>query len=173
MRSRACITTLFPGSSCNDVACTEESIVSGHFDKKVRFYDVRASLQPTSELSLGGKVTSVELSRNGRFLLACSRDDCLSLVDLRDLSAPLREFRADGFHVGCDWTRACFSPDSEYVCVGSGSGAVFLWNVEDATRPVRELKDHESVAIAIAWQAAGNGMASCDKTTNVTVWADI
>ena len=32
LRSKACVLTKFPGSSCNDVVCTDENnIVSGHF----------------------------------------------------------------------------------------------------------------------------------------------
>ena len=38
-------------------------------------------------------------------------------------------FSADGFHVGCDWSRAVFSPDGEYVMAGSADGSLFVWNV--------------------------------------------
>lgn len=33
--------TVFAGSSCNDIVCTEQCVMSGHFDKKVRFWDIR------------------------------------------------------------------------------------------------------------------------------------
>lgn len=33
--------TMFAGSSCNDIVCTEQCVMSGHFDKKVRFWDIR------------------------------------------------------------------------------------------------------------------------------------
>ena len=36
--------------------------------------------------------------------------------------------RADGFHVGCDHSRAAFSPDCKYVAAGSGAGDLFIWN---------------------------------------------
>lgn len=43
----ACLTcagmkTVFAGSSCNDIVCTEQCVMSGHFDKKVRFWDIRS-----------------------------------------------------------------------------------------------------------------------------------
>ena len=172
LRSRACIDTLFPGSSCNDLVCLDQMIVSGHFDKKLRFYDVRSKTKLMHELSLNGKVTSVDLAKNGQSLLACTRDDSLNIIDLRSMK-PVSTFHTDGFHVGCDWTRAVFSPESEYVSVGSGDGTVYIWNVNDSTHVRKVLKEHESVVIAVAWQPAGNSMTSCDKTKQVVVWADI
>lgn len=35
------IKTVFAGSSCNDIVCTEQCVMSGHFDKKIRFWDIR------------------------------------------------------------------------------------------------------------------------------------
>ena len=172
-KSGACINTFFPGSSCNDLVCLDNLIISGHFDKKLRFYDVRAGTQPSNEVALEGKITSVDLSKSGQALLACSRDDSLALIDLRMTKNTAVIFKADGFHVGCDWTRAAFSPDSEYVSVGSLDGAVFIWNARRPEKPETVLKEHETLAIATAWQPAGNCMTSCDKSKQVVVWADI
>lgn len=38
-------------------------------------------------------------------------------------------FSSDGFKVGCDWSRATFSPDGQYVAVGSADGSVYIWGV--------------------------------------------
>lgn len=38
--------TVFAGSSCNDIVCTEQCVMSGHFDKKVRFWDIRSVKAP-------------------------------------------------------------------------------------------------------------------------------
>lgn len=38
-------------------------------------------------------------------------------------------FSYEGFKVGCDWSRATFSPDGKYVAVGSADGNVFIWSV--------------------------------------------
>ena len=82
-------------------------------------------------------------------------------------------FRADGFHVGFDYTRAAFSPDSDYVSAGSGDGAVFIWKVESPARPVRALREHGEGVICVAWQPAGNGVMSCDRAKEVIIWADM
>ena len=174
LRSKACINTLFPGSSCNDLVCLDHLIISGHFDKKIRIYDTRTGTQPTNEIVCNGKVTSVDLSKTtGQNLLACTRDDSLLMVDLRLTTAPPVEFRSEGFKVGCDWTRAVFTPDSEYVSVGSQDGSVYIWSVKNPNRPETVLKEHNNVVVAVAWQPAGNCMTTCDKGKEVIVWADI
>jgi autophagy-related protein 16 len=173
LRSRACVNTFFPGSNVHDLVCLDQQIISGHFDKKLRFYDIRTGTQPTQEILLEGRVTSTDLSKNGLSLLACSRDDSLSIFDLRAMRSPKAVFQADGFHVGFDYTRAVFSPDSDYVAVGSGDGAVFIWSVNNSASPVKVLRDHKNGVVAVAWQPAGNGLMSCDKSKQVIIWADV
>ena len=73
LRSKACISTKFAGSSCNDLVTSDQVvptlrsvcfnvvnvkvIISGHFDKKVRLWDNRSSSsEPMNELVVGGKV---------------------------------------------------------------------------------------------------------------------
>jgi autophagy-related protein 16 len=31
LRSKACVSTKFAGSSCNDIVCTDNHFISGHF----------------------------------------------------------------------------------------------------------------------------------------------
>ena len=40
-------------------------------------------------------------------MLTCSRDDKLSIIDLRT-DQIVKQYDADGFHVTCDWSRAVF-----------------------------------------------------------------
>ena len=55
-------------------------------DKKIRFWDTRtSSTEPLTEIEMTGKVTSLDLSRNGIHLLSCVRDDTLRLIDLRSV----------------------------------------------------------------------------------------
>jgi len=173
LRSKACVLTKFPGSSCNDVVCTDENnIVSGHFDKRIRFWDIRSGTEPIKDLEFGGKVTSVDVSKNGNWLLACCRDDTLRLVDSRACQL-VRTYNTEGFQVGSDWTRACFTPDSEYITVGAANGKIFIWSVHDNSKPETVLSEHTSPVLAAAWQPAGNSLTTCDKNKTVVVWAAI
>ena len=95
------------------------------------------------------------------------------MIDLRTNSA-VKVFTTEGFTVSCDWARANFSPDSEYICVGSADGTVYIWNINDSSKLETVLRsEHTSGVVSVAWQPAGNGLTTCDKSKTVVVWADI
>lgn len=94
LRNRACIETKFAGSSCNDLVTTDGSgstIISGHFDKKIRFWDIRTDCS-ANDIVLQGKITSLDLSKDCKYLLSCVRDDTIKLLDLR-MNQIIRTFR--------------------------------------------------------------------------------
>lgn len=55
--------TLKPGSACSDLVTRDggDTVISGHFDKKMRFYDIRSS-KLVWDASFGEKITSLDLS---------------------------------------------------------------------------------------------------------------
>jgi hypothetical protein len=97
------VRTLFAGSKCHDLVALDASgsLISGHFDKKIRFWDTRNE-SPKCELQLQAAITSLSINRGERererrkyfirifdylekqLLLACSRDDTLKLIELRE-----------------------------------------------------------------------------------------
>jgi autophagy-related protein 16-1 len=177
LRSRACVETKFAGSSCNDVVTSETfTFISGHFDKKIRFWDARSegssgsSGTAANDIVLQGKITSLDLSKDSNYLLACVRDDTLRMFDLR-MKQEVSSFSADNFKVGCDWTRAMFSPNSELVCVGGSEGGVFVWSASNG-RLVCESghKEHSSAVTAIAWHPYGGFLASVDRGKKAIIW---
>ncbi|XP_012253468.2 autophagy-related protein 16-1 isoform X2 [Athalia rosae] len=173
LRSRACIETKFAGSSCNDLVISDGSgstIISGHFDKTIRFWDTRAE-SSSNNIVLQGKVTSLDLSRDAHYLLSCVRDDTLKLLDLR-MNQIIGSFSAEGFKVGCDWARATFSPDGQYIAVGSSNGSVFIWSISN-NKVESVLKDHTSAVTAVAWHPQGTYLASVDRTKQATIWGDV
>ena len=57
------VKTSFAGSICHDlVTCEGTTIISGHFDKKIRFWDTRSLDSPSHEITLQGRICSVDLS---------------------------------------------------------------------------------------------------------------
>ena len=145
-------------------------MISGHFDKTIRFWDIRAISDASNSIQLEGKITSLTISQNGNLLLSCDRGDRLKLLDLR-MNQVIRDFYADGFKVGCDWTRATISPDSEYVAAGSSDGVVFIWNANNG-KLEKELKGaHTSNVNACTWSPNGQLFISCDKSKKIVVWS--
>ncbi|KAK7484249.1 hypothetical protein BaRGS_00024498 [Batillaria attramentaria] len=170
LHSRACVKTIFAGSSCNDLVTLHgNNIVSGHFDKRVRFWDTRSD-SSTNEIMLQGRLTSLHLAPDRSRLLCCTRDDSMKIIDLRmnQVSATLV---ADGFKVGCDWARAVFSPDGSYAMAGSSDGTLFIWNIAK-NRVEKTLKEHSHAVLACSWNPNGSSLLSCEKSHKCILWSD-
>ncbi|XP_074032215.1 autophagy-related 16 [Leptinotarsa decemlineata] len=173
LKSRACIETKFAGSSCNDLVTVDSSgsiIISGHFDKSIRFWDIRSETS-TNNVILNGKVTSLDLTRDSKYLVCCVRDDTLKLLDLR-MNQVVTLFGCDGFKVGCDYARATFSPDGQYISVGSADGSVYVWGMASA-KVETILKEHGSAVTATSWYPFGSYLASVDRSRKAIIWSDI
>lgn len=59
------IETKFTGSSCNDLVTSDgagSTIISGHLDQRIRFWDTRAD-SSSDDILVNGKVTSLDLTR--------------------------------------------------------------------------------------------------------------
>lgn len=172
LRSKACIGTKFAGSSCNDLVTVDNTgsvVISGHFDMCIRFWDTRT--EPISKILLNGKVTSLDLTRDAKYLVCCVRDDTLKLLDLR-MNQIVSLFSDDHFKVGCDYSRATFSPDGQYIAVGSADGSVYIWGIA-STKVETILKEHDTVITATAWNPFGSFLASVDRTKKAVIWSDI
>uniref|UniRef100_A0A8C7D4E7 APG16-like 1 n=1 Tax=Oncorhynchus kisutch TaxID=8019 RepID=A0A8C7D4E7_ONCKI len=163
--------TVFAGSSCNDIVCTEQCVMSGHFDKKVRFWDIRAE-SIVCELELLGRVTSLDLNHDRTELLTCSRDDLVKIIDLRS-NAVRQTFSAQGFKCGADWTRVTFSPDGSYVAGGSADGALYVWNVLTGKLERTLDKNHCSAINSVSWSPSGAYVVSVEKGSKAVLWSDM
>nr|AWV66678.1 autophagy-related protein 16 [Brachionus koreanus] len=172
LMQKACIKTLFAGSSCNDlVTLDSQSIISGHLDKKIRFWDIRMD-PPQSEISLQGKITSLDISSNRNYLLASIRDEnCLKMIDTR-MNQVTETFCCEEYRPGFDWARAIFSPDMDhqFICAGSADGSVIIWN-SASTKVEKVLKEHNASVISLAWHPQGHHLITCDAKKKAVIWA--
>jgi autophagy-related protein 16 len=172
IRTKACTKTIFAGSSCNDLVVFNSSdIISGHFDKTVRFYDVRSDCQALKEIQLQGRITSLDLTADKKYLLGCTRDNDVAIIDLKTHSI-VSTLVADGFHVAVDHTRAVFSPDGEYIAAGSVDGGVYVWEVAKS-KLHSVLREHKEAVMACAWNPTGRSLLSCDRHRNVVYWTSV
>merc|ERR550539_2138357 len=148
LRSKACIGTKFAGSSCNDIVTADQVIFSGHFDKKVRLWDTRSSAtEPMKEVMVGGKVSSLDISRDLNKLAICSRDDKIQVVDVRG-GGVLMNLSGPGYHVGCDWSRVSLSPTGDHVAGGGGEGGLYVWSVLTGSLETSLTRGHSSAVSA-------------------------
>ncbi|XP_039750377.1 autophagy-related protein 16-1 isoform X2 [Pararge aegeria] len=173
LRSRMCTETKFAGSSCNDLVTSDgagSTIISGHFDKRIRFWDIRTEMS-ANHIMLQGKVTSLDLSRDSNYLLACVRDDTIQLIDLR-MNTIVRSFSHESFKVGCDWSRAAFGPAGRLLAVGAADGAAYVWNTHSG-RLEAVLKDHQSAVTAVSWHSQSGLLASVDRGKRAVIWGDL
>ncbi|KAM3966992.1 autophagy-related 16 [Aphomia sociella] len=173
LRSKSCTETKFAGSSCNDLVTSDgagSTIISGHFDKRIRFWDIRSEMSG-NHIALQGKVTSLDLSRDNNYLLACVRDDTIQLIDLR-MNTIVRSFSHDSFKVGCDWSRAAFGPGGRLLAVGSAEGPVYVWNTHSGKLEVI-LNDHSLAVTAVSWHPQSGLLASVDRGKRAIIWGDL
>ncbi|XP_078514724.1 protein Atg16l2 isoform X2 [Lissotriton helveticus] len=168
-----CVSTINVPSLCTDVVCADYYIISGHQDGKIRFWDYRLK-QCMHEIPPKGKITSLSLNYNQTQLLSCSRDDELNMIDLRMTRVCLssKVFRADGFKCGCDWTKAIFSPDGNYVMAGSSDGTLYIWNVNTGKLEKSLNEEHRSSVNAVAWSLSGEYVASVDRSKKAILWSE-
>ncbi|XP_029457922.1 autophagy-related protein 16-2 isoform X2 [Rhinatrema bivittatum] len=165
----ACLRSINVPSFCTDVVCSDYYIISGHHDKKIRFWDSRVT-RCTEEVPVQGKVTSLSINQEQTQLLSCSRDDTLKVIDLR-MNNIRQVFRADGFKCGGDLTRAIFSPDGNYAIAGSADGTLFIWNVTTGQLEKSLQGTHSASVNAVAWSLSGEYVVSIDKKRTVVLWS--
>ncbi|KAM7534926.1 hypothetical protein Aperf_G00000100956 [Anoplocephala perfoliata] len=170
LERRRCAKTVVLTSLCNDVVTSPMTsiIISGHSDKKIRFWDAN-SCQVTREIMLSGRVTGIDVSNDERYVLACTRSDSLYIVDFRR-DEVLQSFQAENFHVHSDYVRPCFSPDGVYLACGSQSGDIFVWNRETC-KLEKVLHGHNNMILCTNWSPLGNQMLSCERGKKIALWS--
>ncbi|CAF1013663.1 unnamed protein product [Adineta ricciae] len=172
LQNRQCVRTLFAGSKCHDLVALDASgsLISGHFDKKIRFWDAKND-STKCELQLQAAITSLAINREKQLLLACSRDDTLKLIELRE-NRVIQTFSHDDFKVTSDTVKAVLSPDCAYACAGGNDGSVFVWNT--TTGKVEKVlnKEHSTIINAVAWHPDGRFLVSCEKQRRAVLWGE-
>ncbi|TPP62015.1 Family S9 non peptidase ue S09 family [Fasciola gigantica] len=166
-----CKRTIMATSSLQDVlACGPLcAVITGHFDHKVRVWDERTGAVST-EVAVCGRVTGLDISSDMRQVLACTRNNTLEVVSLRT-NKVCDYLTAEGFRVGLDIVRPCFSADALYAVAGGQDGCVYIWNRQ--TRQLEAcLQGHSNTVVCCHWSPAGHMLISCERTNKAILWGD-
>ncbi|KAG0314110.1 hypothetical protein BG000_005660, partial [Podila horticola] len=99
-------------------------------------------------------------------VLTNSRDNTLRILDVRTYKTQVI-LQAEGYKTGTNWSRACFSPDDQYVLAGSADGKLFYWSATDGVIE-KTAQDQKSPIVGVAW--SHGTVVSAEKDRSVVVW---
>ncbi|KAF8949489.1 hypothetical protein BGZ47_000030 [Haplosporangium gracile] len=165
-----CIRTMFTFASVNDVCLLDfdgSTIASGHLDNNLRFWDARSGncVKEVTGIHMG-QITSVCPSTDGSQILTNSRDNTLRILDVRTYET-VSVLHADGYKTGTNWSKACFSPDGQYVVSGSADGTLYYWSTRDGIME-KLVKEQTSPIVGVSW--VNSTVVSAEKDKTVVIW---
>ncbi|KAF9535898.1 hypothetical protein BGW38_010396, partial [Lunasporangiospora selenospora] len=74
---------------------------------------------------------------------------------------------ADGYKTGTNWSKACFSPDGQYVVSGSVDGTIYYWSTREGTVE-KTFRDQSSPIVGVTKE--NSTVVSAEKDKTVVVW---
>lgn len=170
LQRRSCSKTISTISGCNDlVTMSRDTIITGHMDKKIRFWDTRYDTI-NNEIQLQGKVTSLDISVDNWLLVSCDRADNIQLFDLRNYKM-IELFKHDSFRVYYDSARVAFDRDTRLIAAGSNTGLIFIWNLNGNLEKILQTNSQAAIT-AVAWDPFGSSIAAVDRGKFCSIWGD-
>lgn len=165
-----CVETIMSSSNCNALSYSTDglTICSGHVDGNLRLWDSRTGKLMSEVSAHSQMITSIFMSRSGKFVLTSGKDNTHNLFDIRS-SEVCGTFRANGNKVASNWSRSCMSPDGKYVAAGSSTGSVYVWSTMKAGE-VSVLEGRSSPVLSCSWSGLGQPLASADRDGTVCIW---
>lgn len=166
----SCVRTYFAGSSCYDLVYSNYQVITGHFDAKIRCWDLRQPNhnESTGQIVLQSKITSLDLSRDGTKLICSLRDNTIKCLDLRKMEV-LQTYSDEKFKLGTDHCRAKLSADGFLIACGSNDGSMYIWDANTA-KIEKVLTGHNTTVLACCWSPDGKRMVSIERGKKITIW---
>ncbi|MDT5156908.1 MAG: hypothetical protein QOC61_1768 [Acidobacteriota bacterium] len=135
-------------------------------DGSIRIWNVRTGRLLRKIEGLGGTVSDVAVSSDGRLLASCTDGDKEPTVQLRD-ARTLRLLRTLKGHTGGIF-EVVFSPDGRVLASGGRDKTVKLWDTATG-RLLRTLVGHDDAVTSLAFTPDGRVLASAGAEGDNTV----
>lgn len=153
--------------SVSSVMLSQQEILSGSIDGKVRNYDLRMGQLRVD--CIGQPVTSVSFTKDGQCVLVSTLDNTIRLLD-KDSGELLNEFTG---HVNKDYkVDSCLSSSDAQVVSGSENGNIYFWDLVEAKIVHTLEKAHKLVVYSISYHPTANCLLSASSDSKVKVWHD-
>ena len=157
------------------------TLVSGHFDGRIRFWDARSKAnKPSNDVDAhsGREICGIHCNISINTIAAVGRDNSVSVIDTRKFSV-LHKLGGNSFEADA-LCQPAISPCGGLVAAGSKDGSIFVFDIttgkEAGTLPtIQQLrhpsKEHQDVSIvACAWNPVGLPLAAADRMGTVSFW---
>lgn len=165
----------------NVVLCHDSSTAAtGHSDGSISLWDVRAkdNVGPNDTKNHSMAICSLSRGSDGNILCCASRDNSISLVDLRGAGLGISQtLKCPGFNLGLvggigrQRCKVDMSPDGRYVAAGSSDGSIVVWDLSLPSNPPSTIKHHKESVVATAWNSDSSLLGSADKGGVVAFWS--
>ncbi|MCA8971101.1 MAG: protein kinase [Planctomycetes bacterium] len=137
-------------------------VVTASHDGFVRLWDAR-TLEPRGSFAGAGRVFALEVSRDGRFILAAGKAGVLMVYDV--LQRKVVTSRAAPYTIAA----IALSPDGRRLATAERSGrGLTIWDTENWTRVI-ELPTENDLNV-VAWSQDGTTIATGDYEGLVRFW---
>lgn len=151
----------------NDLAISPSGklLVSANNDKQVFFYEIPDLANPSAVtnkiglLSLSGRLTSCNISANGKYMLLSIAPELLQVWDISPLETgekPFLKSKLLGLSQALFMIRSCFgylprsSQSEELILSGSDDGCVYIWRLQTG-QLITRVKGHEGLCNSVDW----------------------
>jgi WD40 repeat protein/serine/threonine protein kinase len=141
-------------------------LATGSYDETVRVWNVSDGTVAHTLEDHGADVKRVAYSKDGKRLASIGADGAIIVWNTADWKATRRNEQT---------TRDAmleFSPGGRFLATGSHADTVFVWDLDDASKPTRKLAGHAGTATALSFSNAAGILATGDADGVLHLWTE-
>ena len=158
-------------SSCFGVSLSQEDhlLASCHHDGHIRVWSPKTG-ELVQDIGLAStQFTSCAISNNGNYVACSSKDDSISIIDLRPYKK-VSSLQHHNYVCSGNYSKVSWSSDSNYLAAGGHRGQLFVWNTSNLK--IEEVLDrgHSNPVVAVVWRPRESNMASVDSVGGLVIW---